>query len=119
MNDYTQTPYNLEVQTARGVLYLHTLDGRTLLRICRIPASSLETLPHIATIDLATTLPGRGLTRTRTITKSPVFLNLGPSDLLVESEAGEILLEVTSVPKRQINSLQREEFTDITIGHTT
>jgi len=128
--EYTTAPYKLEVDTGRGVLYLHSLlTGQTVLRICRIPEET--TMVFLAgrspTLDIMAAHPRRIEARElgSIVEFSPVFLNIaGPfppeerGAFTIETESGRILFEVVGVPRREMKSLWMGEFTDITIGLT-
>lgn len=117
---YTAPPLELESHTNRGVVYLHNLaTGQSTLRICRVPENVMERIPRYgAELDLSTATPRLGLTEGRTYKKSPVFLSMDrPSkSFMVVTEAGEGILTVKAVPTRLLDTLDKLEFTDITVG---
>lgn len=121
-NDPTD-PHQLEVDTGRGVLYVHSLlRGVTALRVCRIPDESVRLFASedgIVVIDL------RGYShrlephlKGRTIKKEPVFFDIREDSFTVRSQAGVTLFEFKNVPLRLINDLRLGDFVDITLGYT-
>lgn len=119
--EYTELPYQLEVDTSRGVLYLHNpRTGQSVLRICRIPDDLIRVFGRdfgTVIIDLKET-PVRigGNVRGRTIKIEPAFLYVDPSNFTIED--GGMHLEVNNVPESLIKDLQAGRFVDITLGFT-
>ena len=127
--EYTQVPHELEVDTGRGVLYLHNLMMKqTVLRVCRIHdelmrlfASGLISIG----IDLKnTTIRRGGPVRGRIMKIAPVFLNLpdffkpGEGTFSIVDENKHLFFEFRHVPEKNIKDLWKGNFTDITIGVT-
>jgi len=130
--EYTNAPHELEIDTSRGVIYLHNLmDGKTVLRVCRIPDDLIH-LTNIGTItiDLIRTPSRHGHTPGKIIKKSPTFLNLSGAEKMMDlqtpeagrfsinDESGMILVEFWSVPGRLLKDLWFGNFVDITLGYT-
>ncbi len=118
---YISRHLEYELDTGRGVLYLHDLTiGMSVLRICRIPDGAVDMmLSGTAELDLATTTPrsesiiGEGKVRI-----APVFLEVSEESFIVVKETGGILLEVKGVPENILATLREYKFSDITIGWT-
>lgn len=123
--EYVARPLELEL-TVSKVLYLHdTTTGVTVLRICRIPGELISYLPSLSlwkvlTIDLVIVRAELGGEVPRGIKTSPVFLEVSEAGeyFVVVDEAGNIILEVLSVPQHLLASLKNYEFADITCGYT-
>lgn len=118
--EYTNPPHQLEVDTGRGVMYLHNLlSGRTALRVCRIP-DDLIRLFEVGTvvIDLVHTPVRRGGKAGKVIKKEPVFLSIEADGFDIEDEAGQIYFTFKNVPDRLMKDLWLGNFVDITIGFT-
>lgn len=142
--EYSEAPNELEVDVARGVLYVHSLIiGDTRLRMCSIP-DDVFTLSGIMSlgprdmffhldVDLATTPAGRGMSdnplykkgATVIYRRKPVFFALpgfiepsGISSFSVVNEAGAPYLDVHGVPEYITKQLWLGKFADITVGHT-
>lgn len=127
--EYADVPHQLEVDTGRGVLYLHNLlmEGQTVLRVCRIPGDVLQVFAGgigTVSIHLKTTATGRGIPRGKIIKKQPVFLNIPGSfpevggEFSIVNEAGQIFFEFGDVPGELMKALWRGDFADITLGYT-
>lgn len=121
--EYTSKPLELELDTGRGVLYLHdTTTGITILRVCRIPRKSILRWMMIGSvsIDLSTIEEGAESAEGPIRKESPVFLEISKAGeyFIVVDEAGAIIFEVLNVPEHLLESLDRYEFTDITCGYT-
>ncbi len=130
--EYTKVPHQLEVDTNRGVLYLHNLmSGITALRVCQVP-DDLIRLFEVGTvvIDLVSTPVRRGGKAGKIIKKEPAFLDIsgaqellvgefpGPGGFSIIDEAGLVYFEFKSVPANLIKDLWTGKFVDITLGYT-
>ena len=121
--EYAHVPYKLEVDTSRGVIYLHSLmTGDTRLRVCRVHEDYTKIFEQgtgTVSIHLESS-PVRNILHTggKVITKEPVFLELGENSFTICDETGTVLLEFRQVPERLIQDLFTGTFTDITMGHT-
>jgi len=120
--EYRDKPYELEVDTGRGVIYLHEpMTGATVLRICRVPEEVTDTILGGGTGDLVLSyaVPRIGYVGGRVIRKSPVFLAFeDPEWIRIEDESGQVLLDVRGIPPGMSSGLRLGKFTDITVGVT-
>lgn len=128
--EYIKPPHQLEVDTDRGVLYMHDLTaGQTVLRVCRIADHILVGFYNeLGTVQLPlrSVIPRiRGVEeRKGVLKKEPTFINLpdhwdsNNGLFTIETEAGAVMFEFYNVPDRVMKSLLAGEFTDITIGVT-
>jgi len=130
--EYTHIPRQLEVDTGRGVVYLHNLlSGRTDLRVCRVPDDIIRMFEvGTVVIDLVHTPVRRGGKAGRIIKKEPVFLEIsgaqellagelpGPGEFSITDEAGLVYFEFKNVPANLIEGLWFGNFVDITLGYT-
>lgn len=118
--EYTEPPLKLRLDAGRGVLYVDDLmEDKTLLRICRIPEEVTRKIPHYyAVLDLRTAVPYISRGSNAKPWEKLVFLNVSVDSFSIETESGEVVLEVLGVPKRMIHTLEGQEFTDITTGYT-
>lgn len=130
--EYANVPHQLEVDTNRGVLYLHNLmSGITALRVCRVP-DDLIRLFEVGTvvIDLMHSPVRRGGKAGKIIKKEPAFLDIsgaqellagelpGPGGFSIVDEAGLVYFEFKNVPANLIKDLWLGNFVDITLGYT-
>ena len=131
--EYTNLPHQLEVDTSRGVIYLHNLlMGQTVLRVCRVPDDIIRMFEMgTVVIDLVRTPIRHGGGAGKVIKKEPVFLSIsgaqqlltgtlpsGPGSFTIVDEAGQVYFEFRNVPERLIKDLWFGNFVDITLGHT-
>lgn len=130
--EYSKPPHQLEVDTGRGVLYLHNLmSGQTALRVCQIP-DDLVRLFEVGTvvIDLIHTPVRHGGESGKIVKKEPVFMSisgteellarqpLSPGGFTIEDEASLVYFEFRNVPGNLLDGLWRGNFVDITLGYT-
>ena len=119
-NEYTDPPHQLEVDTNRGVMYMHNLlSGITALRVCRIP----DDLIHLfeagtVVIDLVHTPERRGGKKGKIIKKEPAFFSIEANSFGIVDEAGLVYFEFRNVPDNLIKELWLGHFIDITLGFT-
>ncbi len=118
--EYTDPPHQLEVDTGRGVIYLHNLmSGKTALRVCRVPDDLIRLFETgTVVIDLVHTPVRRGGGAGRATKKEPVFLAIKTDEFDIIDEAGLIHFTFKGVPSNLISNLWLGEFVDITLGHT-
>lgn len=117
--EYTHLPHQLEVDTGRGVLYLHNLlTGETILRVCQIPDDIIGMF-EIGTvvIDLVHTSAKHGGKGSKTI-QEPTFLNITGNSFVITNEGGQIFFEFKEVPAHLIKNLRLGDSVDITLGIT-
>jgi len=118
--EYTSPPHQLEVDTNRGVLYLHNLmSGITALRVCQIP-DDLVRLFEVGTvvIDLAHVPARRGGKAGKIIKKEPAFLDIRADEFGIVDEAGLVYFTFKGVSANLIKDLWLGKFVDITLGYT-
>ena len=130
--EYDHVPYQMEVDTSRGVIYLHNLmSGITALRVCRIPDDMIRLFDVGAVvIDLAHSPVRRGGKSGKVVKKAPTFISIsgaqellageppGPGGFSITDEADLVYFEFRNVPANLINDLWFGNFVDITLGHT-
>ena len=127
--EYTDPPHQLEVDTGRGVLYLHAfVAGQTVLRVCRIPDDLIGPFVQgtgTVSINLKHTPAREGRAAyERVVKKEPVFLSLPQqpkeegNSFSIDDIAGTVLFDFEDVPGKVIEDLRFGRFADITIGYT-
>lgn len=123
--EYLAPPHQLEVDTQRGVLYLHNLlSGMTVLRVCRIPGDILDVFMSrvgSTTISLLYTHTGGGIPRGRIVKREPVFLSF-PPDVSTSFDINDVdvrtIFSFRDVPYKLVNDLLMGGVVDITLGIT-
>lgn len=133
--EYNSLPFQLEVDTGRGVIYLHNLmSGQTALRVCRIPDDIIRLFETgTVAIHLVRT-PARKMGEVsksgKIIKKEPVFLDIsgaqiilagrppGPGEFSIADEAGLVFFEFENIPANLVRDLWIGKFVDITLGYT-
>lgn len=130
---YDDPPHELEVDTGRGVIYVHNLlSAETVLRVCRVPRDVIGVIEIDCTamIDLVHSPSSARNVQGRIIKKKPVFIipsgkeamldMKGPPDgnFKITNLEGQSYYEFTSVPGNLIFNLWVGKFVDITLGYT-
>lgn len=118
-----KTPYELELQSYRRVLYIHTLTGTTKLRICRLPTrfvKSLVSKTFPAMLDLIGDRPEtESIPKIKNVEAGPVFIEVDKDHKMffITNPKNEILAEFHSVPVYILDKLAPGSgFVDITVG---
>ncbi len=85
----------MQLDQRRGVLYLHNAEGRTVLRVCRIPKDVVQMIPV-----------RRGEIR--------LVTDRDAKSIEVETSDNEPLLDILDVPD---SKFAQSGFIDITVGY--
>jgi hypothetical protein len=130
---YSNPPHELEVDTGRGVIYVHNLiSAETVLRVCRVPRDVIRVIEIDCTaiIDLVHSPSSIRNVEGRMIHKKPVFIIPSGKEAMLDMKAppdgsfkiinikGQSYYEFTSVPGQLIFDIWVGKFVDITLGYT-
>jgi hypothetical protein len=131
--EYTDPPHQLEIDTGRGVMYLHNvIMATTILRVCRLNDTARNAPSDLIclVIDLVNSPYSNKRTSGRTVKKFPVFLKISGvesimdmkvppnGDFQIVDKTGGECYDFKNVPGQLLYDLWVGKFVDIIMGYT-